>query len=103
MKTVSEKTPDDEREEGFTELQVLQSAAGYYIGRMHWNTSDGKDTFGSFWEPGSRETDYYTTRETAQKLLDSGEFSVKRSMENESAYDAGVIDDLRQKKDNEYN
>ena len=42
-----------------TELQVLRSAAGYYIGR----TQDGM--------PYSRQTDYFKTSKEAQEHLDS--------------------------------
>jgi hypothetical protein len=41
-----------------SELQVLRSAAGYYIGR----TQEG--------EPYSRQSDYFGTRESAQEQLD---------------------------------
>jgi len=44
------------------ELQVLQSNAGYYIG-----------TFCDC-GPYSRESGYYSSRETAQTALDSGQF-----------------------------
>jgi hypothetical protein len=44
-------------------LKVLHSAAGYYIG-----------TFCDNCGPYSRESDYYKSREEAQRQLDSGVF-----------------------------
>ena len=78
MKIVSRSTPDELREEGYSELEVCQSAAGYYIGRMFWAVEEP----GSYWDAGSRESDYFKTRAEAQKLLDSGAFySQKMSRE----------------------
>lgn len=42
----------------YSELQVLCSRAGYYIGTTYQN-SDG------YQEPGSRDSDYYSTKERA--------------------------------------
>lgn len=42
----------------FTELQVMNSAAGYYIGTAY-NAIEG------YQEPGSRDSDYYATKEEA--------------------------------------
>ena len=44
--------------DNISELQVLKSAAGYYIGR----TEEGI--------PYSRQSDYFRTRESAQEHLD---------------------------------
>jgi hypothetical protein len=50
-------------------LQVMQSQAGFYIGTAN---EDGL--------PCSRESNgYFSTREKAQKALDSGEWSQKES------------------------
>lgn len=46
----------------YSELMVLQSGAGYYIGTIYHNP-DGYD------EPGSRDSGYYRTREEAEKAL----------------------------------
>ena len=56
----------------YSDLQVCQSGAGYYIGRMfkHNDNSDTPDLV----EPGSRESDYYATRAAAEMALNSGEF-----------------------------
>lgn len=48
---------------GYSELQVLQSGAGYYIGTIYTNPSDGCQ------EPGSRDSDYFATEEQAKKYL----------------------------------
>lgn len=55
----------------YSALQVLQSGAGYYVGRTYEHTEG--DCKGLV-EPGSRESDYYPSAEEAQKALDSGEF-----------------------------
>lgn len=54
--------PEDEKV-GFSDLQVMQSGAGYYIGTIYTDPKDG------FTEPGSRDSDYCATREEAEKLL----------------------------------
>jgi hypothetical protein len=51
---------------GYTDLQVLRSAAGWYIGTMYRNVNPD----GSTWdEPGSRDSDYFRTREEAERFL----------------------------------
>lgn len=47
----------------YSDLQVMKSNAGYYIGTIHTDEE-------GFQEPGSRDSDYYPTREEAQKALD---------------------------------
>lgn len=50
----------------YTELRVLSSAAGYYIGTNYVNV----EADGSTWEePGSRESGYFRTREAAEAAL----------------------------------
>ena len=49
---------------GYTDLQVLKSAAGWYIGTMFWN-----EEFGGFWEPGSRDSGYYSLEVQAWAAL----------------------------------
>lgn len=50
----------------YTELRVLCSAAGYYIGTNYVNI----ELDGSTWEePGSRESGYFRTREAAEAAL----------------------------------
>ena len=48
--------------ENYTELQVLRSAAGYYIGTTY-NNPDG------YQEPGSRDSDYFATAQEAELYL----------------------------------
>lgn len=51
---------------GYSDLQVLQSAAGYYVGTTYTNV----EADGSTWtEPGSRDTGYFATHEEAEKYL----------------------------------
>lgn len=52
--------PEDEQT-NYSDLQVLQSAAGYYIGTIHDD--------GGFKEPGSRDTNYFSKKSTAEKAL----------------------------------
>lgn len=47
-----------EEEARYSPLQVMQSAAGWYIGTAY-NNEDG------WQEPGSRDSDYYATKEEA--------------------------------------
>lgn len=48
----------------YTDLMVLRSPAGYYIGTMY-NAPEG------WQEPGSRDSGYYIDEESAQSALDS--------------------------------
>lgn len=66
-----------------SELMVLYSAAGYYIGRR--DTKDGS--------PYSRESGYYPSYETAEVALDG--FEVRSCAENNFAYDNGNLPDIR--------
>lgn len=52
--------------EGYSELQVLRSNAGYYIGTMYTNVEED----GTSWEsPGSRDSGYYANEEDAAHAL----------------------------------
>lgn len=51
-----------EEKRRYSELQVLQSAAGFYIGTMYTNT-DGSV------EPGSRDSGYFGTKEQADEFF----------------------------------
>lgn len=46
----------------YTEMQVLKSNAGFYVGTMY-NNPEG------FEEPGSRDSGYFATREEAEQEL----------------------------------
>lgn len=81
----SRASGDDERVY-YSELQVCNSGAGYYIGRMGW-VEDKK--LGGYQEPYSRESEYYPTREVAEKALKSGMFDRHSGVENEFAKQEG--------------
>ena len=66
-----------------SELKILRSAAGYYIGRTC--KEDGLP----FEEPYSRESGYYPTEKAAENDLHT--FDVRDCVENEHAYNTGVI------------
>lgn len=70
----------------YSGLEVCQSGAGFYIGRMHWNLD-----MGGFIEPGSRETDYYAKREDAEQALREGSFEVRENAETQHLYDSGTV------------
>ncbi len=54
-------------------LQVLKSAAGYYIGELC-----KADWHPTFWEPYMRDSQcYWTTREEAELALTTGRYPVK--------------------------
>jgi len=67
----------------------MKSIAGFYIGRFF--TDDQ-----GFEEPGSRESGYFKSRDAAQKALDDG-FEVRRCIENDFAYNNGILPDIRGK------
>jgi len=62
----------------YTELKVLKSAAGYYLGRLFDE--------GDFMSPGSRESGYFKTEEEAKFALANG-FEWRDCMENQSLYE----------------
>ena len=71
VENLSHLEPDEEG--SYSELQVLQSAAGYYIGTMFTHTGG---RFKGLVEPGSRDSDYFPTfgaAETFLKTLENGE------------------------------
>lgn len=47
----------------YSDLQVLESAAGFYVGTTYANPT-------GFTEPGSRDSDYFPTADEAQGFLD---------------------------------
>ncbi len=59
VEAVYSKQSDRDR---FSDLRVLKSAAGWYIGTIH-TLAEG------FQEPGSRDTDYFPTKEIAEEVL----------------------------------
>jgi len=48
----------------YTEMKVLKSNAGYYVGTLFMNPHVG------FKEPGSRDSCYFNTKEEADELLE---------------------------------
>ena len=51
----------------YSELMVLSSGAGYYIGRLYTEEE-------GFQVPGTRESGYFRTAEEAQEKLDNMSF-----------------------------
>lgn len=62
---------DDLERANYSDLQVLRSAAGYYIGTVHDD--------GGWKEPGSRDTNYFDKQSTAEKVLAALERMVEES------------------------
>lgn len=59
--------------QNYSRIQVLKSPAGYYLGTLHCEDGfmiDGITPKSGMQCPGSRDSDYFPTAETAQKLLD---------------------------------
>ena len=54
--------PADEWKD-YSDLMVLRSGAGWYVGTLHTDPEEG------FTEPGSRDTTYFATVEIAEKVL----------------------------------
>lgn len=59
-------------------LQICHSNAGYYIGRMFYD-------YQGYTEPGSRESDYFSSEEEAKKALKEG-FEWRDVPENRMMY-----------------
>ena len=62
-----ERSPHVTNKNGYSELTVLSSAAGYYVGTMY-NEYDESGVL-RWQEPGSRDSDYFDTHEQAEKYL----------------------------------
>lgn len=71
--------PDPYGEGSYSELKVMKSGAGYYIGRTFKNP-DGYD------EPGTRESAYFMSEEAANEAFENG-FSWRASPENFALYE----------------
>ena len=52
----------------YSDLQVMRSGAGWYIGTLFTYTNG---SYKGFQEPGSRESGYYATEEEAQAAMDA--------------------------------
>lgn len=58
------RTMKPAEQKDFSDLQVLKSAAGWYIGTIFTDPKDG------FKEPGSRDSGYFKTEEDAKLALE---------------------------------
>lgn len=72
-----------------SDLKVMNSGGGYYIGRSYWDEEFG------FEGPYSRESGYYATAEDAQLDLEAQSFEVRDCIENNWAYETGNLEDIR--------
>lgn len=70
-----------------SELMVMRSNAGYYIGRA---CLDKRDDEYPFEEPYSRESGYFKSEEAAQDALAKG-FVIRDCVENNFAYATGKL------------
>jgi hypothetical protein len=51
---------------GYSELQVLRSPAGWYVGTLYWNTDEPTHHYE---QPGSRDSCYFRTEDEAKEYL----------------------------------
>lgn len=72
-----------------SELKVMQSAAGYYIGRSYFDLECECEF------PYSRESGYMTQAD-AEAALATADFVVRDCIENNWAYDTGNLPDIRE-------
>lgn len=82
--------PNDFDGERVSDLKVMKSAAGWYIGRSYWDQEFGFDG------PYSRESGYYGDPMQAQEELDQMTFEVRNCLENNWAYENGTLEDIRE-------
>lgn len=66
-------------------LEVIQSGAGFFIGRLLLEKGSGDI------DVGSRETDYFDSKEEAEQALRDGTFEVRDCLENNYAYQTGRL------------
>lgn len=72
-------------------LHVMQSNAGFYIGRFCTETDEGSDDYmGGMEEPYSRESGYYPTWIAANDAMQAG-FPVRDCIENNRMYGNGGL------------
>lgn len=72
----------------YSNLKVCESDAGFYIGR-EWIENNIPS-------PGSRESDYYPTKEAAEIDLMTGAFIPRDCIENNFSYNEGSLPDITQ-------
>ena len=58
--------PNDLEVGTYSDLQVMKSAAGYYVGTFYMDSLDSGETFLC---PGSRDSQYFRTHEEASAFL----------------------------------
>lgn len=91
MKSIQVKNIDANRQMDYSDLQVMKSPAGWYVGTVYHS----KEIYGdqSSEEPGSRDTDYYATQIEANLALALLEFYAERYSEEQviAAFDSMVI------------
>lgn len=58
-----------EEQKKYTDIQVLQSAAGFYLGTLYEERDDKGNLICQ--EPGSRDSGYYPTRAAAEADLEA--------------------------------
>ncbi len=79
------KFPHDCGDFSLSDLMVLRSAAGWYIGRLAFDHHD------EFEEPGSRESvGYFKTKEMAEQAMLYG-FELRQSIEVQAMYEKGLV------------
>ena len=74
-----------------SQLMVLRSAAGYYIGRLCMDRCESNPDYFPFSEPFSRESGYFRSEEKATKALQETGFVVRSCAENNLAYATGAL------------
>lgn len=71
-----------------SKITPMKSNAGHYLGRYCTEMVHGKPTF---LEPFTRETEYYSDKETLLKLRESGVLTVRDCLENNALYSSGIL------------
>ena len=66
----------EDEKSGYSDIRVMKSAAGYYLGTVYTDPEDG------FQEPGSRDSGYMTKEQAIKelKLLEQGDSELELQM-----------------------
>lgn len=80
MTSLTDEFPFEASGINYSNLLVMHSAAGFYIGREAWDEEMVCPV------PGSRESTYYETQDEAQADLDGNNFQVRQCEENKYMY-----------------
>lgn len=71
-----------QRDDGFYgPIQVCKSNAGWYLGRIFYSNE-------GYNEPGSRESNYFASKELAESALQSKDFAYRDAPENIFLYES---------------